>query len=187
MRIPPAPVRDADTTWRQFLRAQVSTMLVCDFFHVDCAVTLRGIYVFFVLELATRSVHLLGTTTNPNSRWTTQQIRNLVMDLGDRVTQFPVSGPRSVRSVRRVVPCCSRRRGYPGGQDSPSLSAANYFAERFLRTLRAELSDPMLIFSQQHRRLVLTEYVRHYNGRRPPPRLRPSPTATDPPRCKHQP
>jgi hypothetical protein len=52
-----------------FLRIQASTMLACDFFHVDCAVTLR-IYVFFVLEVANRSVHLLGTTTNPDGRWT---------------------------------------------------------------------------------------------------------------------
>ena len=87
-RTPPAPVRDTDTTWRQFLRAQASTMLACDFFPVDCAVTLQRISVFFVLEVPSRSVYLLGTTTNPDGRWTTQQIRNLVMDLGDRVTRF---------------------------------------------------------------------------------------------------
>jgi putative transposase len=88
LRIPPAPARCTDTTWRQFLRAQASTMLACGFFHVDCAVTLKRIYVFFVLEVGNRSVHLLGTTTNPDGRWTTQQVRNLVMDLDDRVTQF---------------------------------------------------------------------------------------------------
>jgi len=87
-RIPPAPVRDTDTAWRQFLRTPASTMLACDFFNVDCAVTLQRIYVFFVLEVPSRFVYLLGTTTNPDGRWTTQQIRNLVMDLGDRVTRF---------------------------------------------------------------------------------------------------
>src|SRR5205085_1485886 len=56
--------------------------------YPNCAVTLQRIYVFFVLEVPSRSVHLLGVTTNPDSRWTTQQIRNLMMDLGDRATQF---------------------------------------------------------------------------------------------------
>ncbi|MGH4025928.1 MAG: hypothetical protein ACRDRV_15235 [Pseudonocardiaceae bacterium] len=51
VRIPPAPVRDTDTTWRQFLRAHASTTLACNFFHVDCALTLQGIYMFFVLEV----------------------------------------------------------------------------------------------------------------------------------------
>jgi putative transposase len=55
---------------------------------VDCAVTLQRIYVLFVLEVASRSVHLLGTATNPDGRWTTQQVRNLLMDPGDRITEF---------------------------------------------------------------------------------------------------
>jgi len=71
LRIPPAPQRTR-SSWRQFLHSQASTMLACDFFHVDCAVTLRRLYVFFVIEVSTRHVHLLGVTSYPDGAWTVQ-------------------------------------------------------------------------------------------------------------------
>jgi hypothetical protein len=79
--------------------------------------------VFFVLEVGNRSVHVLGATPNPEGRWTTQQIRNLVMDLGDRLTQFRVLIQRPGRSVRRLLRRCPGRRRQPRGQDSSALPA----------------------------------------------------------------
>ncbi len=70
LKIPPAPKRRTDTTWRQFLHTQASTMLAADFFHVDCAVTLQRLYCLFVIKAGSRYVHILGVTANPDGPWT---------------------------------------------------------------------------------------------------------------------
>jgi hypothetical protein len=130
-------------------------------------VTLPRISVLFVLELANRSVHLLGVTTNPDGWWTTQQVCILVMDLGDRITEFRFLVRDRAGQFIASVDTVLADAGIRVVRTPPRSPRANCFAERFVGTIRAELTDRLLIVSQRHLRAVLTTYVRHDNGRRP--------------------
>jgi putative transposase len=167
LHIPPAPKRHTDTTWRQFLHAQAATMLATDFFHVDCAVTFRRLHCLFVIEVKSRYVHILGVTAHPDGPWTTQQIRNLLMDLGDHAEDFRFLVRDRAGQFTDSFDAVLASTGITAAKIPPRSPRANAYAERFVLTARTEITDRMLIFGEQHLRSVLAGYARHYNGRRP--------------------
>jgi putative transposase len=156
LKIPPAPQRRTDTSWREFLRSQASTMLATDFFHVDCAVTLRRLYCLFVMEIGSRRVHVLGVTANPDGRWTVQRIRNLLMDLGDRAADFRFLVRDRAGQFTASFDAVLADVGIEAVKIPPRSPRANAYAERFVLT-----------FGERHLRTVLAGYETHYNGRRP--------------------
>jgi putative transposase len=156
--------RRAGPTWSEFLRSQARGILAFDLFTVE-TVMLRTMYVLFAIHLGSRRVHVLGVTKNPDSAWVTQQARNLVVGEGltgirflirDRDSKF--SGPfdevfrsEGVRIVKTPI----------------RAPRANAFTERWVRTVRTECLDWMLVLGRRHLDHVLRVYTSHYNGRRP--------------------
>jgi hypothetical protein len=138
-------------------------MLACDFFHVDCALTLQRLYVFFVLEVGSRYAHIFGVTANPDGPWTAQQARNLVMDLGDRADQFKVLVRDRAGQFTNTFDAVLADAGITVCKIPPRSPRANAYAERFVLTVRSEVTDRMLIFGERHLRRTLGEYARHYN------------------------
>lgn len=164
-RLPPAP-RRAGPSWNEFLRAQAKGIVATDFLTVDTAL-LRRYYVLFVIEIERRVVHLLGVTANPSGPWVTQVARNFCADLEDagrrvrflirdRDTKFTASFDNVFAAIGAETILTPVR--------SPK---ANAFAERWVRTVREDCLDHLLVFSRRHLEQVFAEYVRHYNNARP--------------------
>jgi putative transposase len=148
----PAP-RRSRPSWAQFLRQQAASMLACDFFTVE-TISLRRFYVLFFIELDSRRVHLAGCTTNPTGGWVAQQARNLSFTglfekmrflIHDRDSKFTAAFDEVFRSAPQ----------------------ANAYAERFVRTIRAECLDWLLIVRRRHLEHVLRTHTSHYNRERP--------------------
>ncbi|WP_181807821.1 integrase core domain-containing protein [Streptomyces shenzhenensis] len=154
----PAPrrIRGAPT-WREFVRAQASGLLAADFFHVDTAALTR-LYAFVVMEVGTRTVHILGAT---------QLSRNLLASLADRAARFRYLLRDRDSRYTQAFDAVFTADNIEILKSAPQTPRMNAHVERFIRSVRAECTDRMLIYNEQHARSVLAEYAEHYNSGRP--------------------
>ena len=160
------PVSRGGPTWPEFLRSQAQRVLTTDFFTVD-TVSLKQLYVLFMIELSTRQVHILGVTDHPTGAFIAQVARNLLSD--------PVDSGRSIKFLIRdrdtkFTTCFDvvfRSEGIRVIKTPVRSPRANAYAERWVRTVRTECLDWLLILGHGHLVPVLRQYVCHYNRQRP--------------------
>jgi putative transposase len=160
-RYRPAP-RGVDTSWRRFLRAPGRK--AC--WRVTSSPWTRSSSraCTYVMEIATRRVHVAGVTAHPDGAWTGQQARNLLMDFGDRIgsSRFLIRDRDAKFSA--VLDAIFAGPGVRVVKSPPRAPRGNCHAERRVRTVRSECTDRMLIYGQAHLRAVLRTYPAHYNN-----------------------
>ena len=161
--IGPAPRRDGPT-WSDFLRAQAEGILACELFTVE-TVFLRTLFVLFFIEVGSRRIHIEGVTGNPDAAWVTQQARNLSMESGLENVRFLIRDRDSkyTASFDEVF----RVEGARVIKTPVRAPKANAFAERFVRTARAEVFDQVLVLGRKHLLRLLQAYETHFNSHRP--------------------
>jgi putative transposase len=161
-RIPPAPQRVSEYTWPAFLHAHAETLLACDFFHVDL-VNLTRVYVFFVIDVRSRFVHLLGITAHPTAEWTVQAARQFTWALAGRAGQVWYLIRDRAGQFTDAFDAVFAAEGIEVLRSAPQCPRMNAYAERMVRTIRAECTDRMLIAGEWHLQSVLEDYLEHYN------------------------
>jgi putative transposase len=160
----PAP-RRAATSWQLFLRQQAAGIAACDFFTVD-TVLLRRVYALFFIELGSRQVYWAGVTDHPAGLWVAQQARNLLVNLGDQAARWTFLIRDRDTKFTRVFDHLWRSAGTEIIRPPVQAPNANAYAERWIRTVRAECLAWLLIVGRGHIEQVLRVYVQHYNAHR---------------------
>ena len=161
----PPPRRDS-STGRTFLHTQAAGLLACDFFQVDTVLP-RRIYGFFVIELGTRRIHILGATAHPTGDWVTQQTRNLLMDLEDRAVNLTFLIRDRDTKFTTEFDTVFTSSGIRIVKTPIQAPRANAYAERFVGSVRRECLDHLLIAGERHLRVVRGEFQTHHNEHRP--------------------
>ena len=142
-------------------------MLACDFFTVE-TITLQTLYVLFFIEIGSRRVHLAGCTSTPDNAWVTQQARQFTWTLAenphDEMRYLIHDRDTKFSSAFETV---FQTEGFECIRTPFRTPVANAFAERWVRSVREECLDHLLILNQRHLKRVLTEYVDYYNRARP--------------------
>jgi hypothetical protein len=164
-RLGPAP-RRAGPTWAQFLRAQAGGVLACDFLTVE-TIGLSRLYVLFVIELDRRRVWLAGVTANPTGAWVAQQARELLMEMGEQAGRFQLLIRDRDAKFTAAFDHVFAADGVRVVRTPVRAPKANAYTERWVRTVRTECLDWLLIRSRRHLQRVLAVYVEHYNSGRP--------------------
>ena len=164
--IPRAPDRGGSPSWHQLMSHYHDQILACDFFTVE-TFFLQTLYVFFFIELGSRRVHFAGCTEHPNSAWVNQQARQVAWDLEGRAPRirFLIHDHDSkFTQTFDTIFAAEQRHVIHTPVRAPHATA---FAERWVRTVRHECLDQLLIFTEAHLRRVLREYIAYYNTARP--------------------
>jgi putative transposase len=156
--------RRGGPTWREFLSSQASSIIACDFFTVE-TILLRRFYVLFFIAHANRRVRLAGCTSNPTGEWVTQQARNLGLDFNDSGVRFLIRDRDSKYSG--AFDEVFHSEGIRTVKTPLRSPKANAVAEQFVRTVRSECLDWLLILNRRHLEHVLRVYTDHYNHQRP--------------------
>ena len=161
----PAP-RRTGPTWAQFLRAQARGLLATDFLTVE-TVGLTRLYVRLVVEVQQRYVHVLGITAHPTGAWVVQQARNLLMGLEEHGHRLRYLIRDRDAKFTGAFDAVFGTAGVEVVKIAPRSPRANAYAERWVRTVRAECRDWTLVWNRRQLYRVLSEYLRHYNTIRP--------------------
>jgi transposase InsO family protein len=154
------------TSWREFLRTPASSVIAVDFFTVD-TIWLQRLYVLFFVELASLRVHFAGCTAHPDDAWVTQQARQVAWTLVDRAEPVRVLIRDHDRKFTHSFDDVFQGAGIRIVRTPIQAPQANGIAERFVRTVRAECLDWLLILNARHLSRVLDVYIDHYNRHRP--------------------